>query len=463
MAMLVSGPLSDRYGRRRILRYAAGLYIVSAVLSAIAPSFVILVMARMLGGLGVGASLIIAPMYIAEISPAKDRGTMVSVNQLNIVLGISVAFFTNYLILKWGNSGSQWANRLLVDAYNWRWMLGIEVIPATLFYFFLLIVPESPRWLAMQGQRQRALSILMKVEGEEQAEKTLNALQKSLESAAYSKKHKYKELFKPALRLVLLVGVIIAIVQQITGINAVFFYAPMIFEQTGIGTDASFSQAVLVGVTNIVFTLIAMWLIDRVGRKKIIVIGLCGIALSMSVLAIGFGTATYSLSEEDITVLKQSIPSKNWYKVDGISYQSDVAFKRSMEDNFGRQMFKKHEQAFIVRSVHMRTWLILVGIIGFVASFAVSLGPVMWVLFSELFPGQVRGLAISFAGFINSLISFSVQLVFPWELANLGSSGTFAIYGFLAVVGLVLLLKYLPETKGKTLEELEELLIKHEA
>jgi len=460
LAMMVAGPLSDRFGRRIILRYAAVLYAVSAIASAFAPTFWVLVVARMIGGLGVGASLILAPMYISEISPAKIRGTMVSFNQLNIVLGITFAFFSNYIILKLSNHPTDWVQTFGIDKYNWRWMLGIEAIPAILYFIFLLFVPESPRWLAMQGHRDQAIKILSKVESREIAENNLNALQQSMSTGQKKERVPFTELLKPAMKLVLLIGVVIAITQQITGINAVFFYAPMIFEQTGIGTDASFSQAILVGVTNLVFTIVAMWLIDKVGRKFLLMVGLSGIIISMSLLTIGFGNATYTLDKQDIESIKETVVSNNWKEVEGITYTSDVSFKDAMAKSIGADVFNQNESEIITRAVQMNGWMVLIGIVGFVASFAVSLGPVMWVLFSELFPNRVRGLAISFAGFINSAVSFSVQLVFPWELARIGSSFTFLIYGIFGAVGLLIMAIYLPETKGKTLEELEIQLIK---
>jgi SP family arabinose:H+ symporter-like MFS transporter len=222
----------------------------------------------------------------------------------------------------------------------------------------------------------------------------------SLHAERSTERAALRELFRPAMRLVLVIGVSVAILQQVTGINSVFFYAPMIFEQSGIGTDASFMQAVLVGLVNLVFTVLAILFIDRLGRRPLLGAGLTGIAVCMLLLSYGFGAAD------------------------------------------------------------MNPTIILVGILGFVASFAISLGPVMWVLFSELFPNRVRGLAISFVGLINSAVSFLVQLIFPWELQNLGNSVTFLIYGLFAIVGLIILMRLLPETKGKSLEELEAELVR---
>ncbi len=401
LAMMVSGPLSDRLGRRPVLKIAAVLFAISAVASAVAPSFVTLVAARMLGGFGVGAALIIAPMYIAEIAPAAMRGRMVSFNQLNIVVGISAAFFSNYLILRFGQSDLAWADALGLDTWNWRWMLGVEALPAIFYFLALFAVPESPRWLLMNGKEEDARRVLEKVSGSAQAEADIEAVKASIRSEQSTEPATLHELFRPAMRLVLVIGISVAILQQITGINSVFFYAPMIFEQSGIGTDASFMQAVLVGLVNLVFTVLAILFIDRLGRRALLGAGLTGIAACMLLLSYGFASA------------------------------------------------------------EMNPTIILVGILGFVASFAISLGPVMWVLFSELFPNRVRGLAISFVGLINSAVSFSVQLLFPWELQTLGNSVTFLIYGLLAIVGLVLVMRILPETKGRSLEQLEAELVGH--
>lgn len=460
LGMMISGPLSNAFGRRYVLKWAAVFYAVSALASAMAVDLTTFVIARMLGGFGVGASLIIAPMYIAEIAPPKLRGRLVSFNQLNIVVGISAAFFTNYLILKLSQSGLAWTQTLGIDLNQWRWMLGLEVLPAIFYFGFLFIVPRSPRWLMMKGQDAEALKVLRKVTPEDQAIKDLAAVKASFEHISEEKKAPLSELFKPALRIVLLIGIVVAVLQQITGINSVFFYAPMIFEQSGIGADASFSQAILVGLTNVVFTILAILFIDRFGRKVLLIFGLAGIALSMSLLAWGFHQATYSLSAEAINNLPAHVDRAKAGQLIGKTFESDVVFKRAIQEVFGAEEAKTVEADFMAEAAKMNTLLILLAIIGFVASFAVSLGPVMWVLFSEIFPNYIRGIAVSFVGFINSGVSFLVQLVFPWELANLGSPATFLIYGVFATIGLVVIAIILPETKNKSLEELEGILIK---
>jgi sugar porter (SP) family MFS transporter len=400
IGMLASGPLSDRLGRRPVLQIAAVLFAVSAIASALAPDYVTLVVARMLGGFGVGAALIVAPMYIAEMAPPASRGRFVSFNQLNIVIGISAAFFSNYVILTLGESGAAWTESLRLGEWNWRWMLGIETLPAVAYLLALSLVPESPRWLAMRGRDAEATDILARVAGSGAAA-VLREVKASIAAEAGLGRISWRVLLHPSLRLVMTIGIVVGILQQITGINAVFFYAPMIFEKSGIGTNAAFMQAALVGLVNLAFTLVAMAMIDRLGRRPLLGFGLSGIAACMLLLAWAFSAG------------------------DGTNPR-----------------------------------LILVAILGFVASFAVSLGPVMWVLFSELFPNRVRGVAISFVGLVNSATAFLVTLVFPWQLQSLGSSTTFLLYGLFALAGLVFVMRMLPETKGRSLEELETMLIR---
>ncbi len=459
-AMMVAGPLSDRLGRRPVLKYAAILFFMSALLSALAPSFLILVVARMIGGLGVGAALIVAPMYIAEISPPELRGRMVSINQLNIVVGISVAFFMNYLILKLGQSDAAWIVSLRIDEWSWRWMLGLEALPAIVYFFSLWPVPESPRWLIMKDREKEALEVMTRFNTPVRAQNQIDEIRSSIVHTPASEPSRLSGLFKKPMRLVLLIGITVAVLQQITGINSVFFYAPMIFEQSGIGTDASYMQAVLVGLTNLAFTLLAIALIDKIGRKTLLSMGVTGIALCMFLLAYGFGTATYSLDKEAIEQLPPSVNRAQLGSIEGKTFDSDLAYKKALADLIGEQTLKENEAILISSSISMNPMVILAGILGFVASFAVSIGPVMWVLFSELFPNRIRAVAISFVGFINSAVSFLVQLIFPWELSTLGNAGTFLLYGLFAVAGLAIIVQLLPETKGQSLESLERILVK---
>lgn len=454
LAMMLAGPISDKFGRRAVLRVAAILFAVSALGSALAQSFLSLVIFRMIGGFGVGASLILAPLYIAEIAPAHLRGRLVSFNQLNIVIGISLAFFSNYYILQLGKSDLSWAINLKFNEYNWRWMLGLETVPAVLYFIGLFFVPRSPRWLIMNGKLDEARKVIAKYSNE--GEKEIKTIIESFQDPKESDTVKIKELFKPGLKLVLTIGIVIAVLQQITGINSVFFYAPMIFEQTGIGVDASFVQAIAVGLTNMVFTVLAILFIDKLGRKPLLIFGLSGIFICMSLLSYGFYSAKYSLSQEAYTELSVKEELRGLESIVGQSFNSDVSFFSALSTSIGSDAIKNHKSEIIAKSVEANSMLILFAILGFVGSFAISIGPVMWVLFSEIFPSKVRALAISFVGLINSFVSFMVQWVFPWELEVLGNATTFFIYGMFAVIGLVFVIKVVPETKGKTLEEIEE-------
>jgi MFS family permease len=243
--------------------------------------------------------------------------------------------------------------------------------------------------------------------------------------------------------------------QQITGVNAIYFYATTIFEQSGIGADASFAQAVWVGIINVVFTILAMLLIDRLGRKPLLIIGLLGVAISMGITSHGFNQATYEWPMEHAEQL-DGITVAMVADVTDRTYENDIVFKNAVRARLGEAMYREHEAAIIEVSARMNASLILIGILGFVASFAFSLGPVMWVMLSELFPNRVRGLAIALIGFVNSAVSWFVQLVFPWELSHLGNALTYLIYGVFALLGVVLLSAFLPETKGKSLEEIEQ-------
>ena len=448
-AMLVAGAMSNVIGRQSMLHIVAFLYATSALLSAYAGSYEMLYIARMLGGVAFGAALILAPMYIAEISNSKNRGKLVSVQQLNIVLGFSVAYFTGYYL----NQAGQSSTGLINESSAWRWMLGVEAFPAILYFIALFFVPRSPRWLLLKGRTDEAKDVLTKLHGAEQAEVEINDIQQAI-SAQGSKKVKFTELFNPALRFVLLIGLVVGILQQVTGINAVFFYATSIFEQTGVGTNAAFAQSVVVGIINVVFTILVMVLIDKMGRRPLLLIGIAGVAISLLVTAYGFHQATYELSSDKISSF-EGVDEAQLSAIANTIYQNDVEFKTAVKSAIGEQAFKANETEIIQAAASINPYLILFGILGFVASFAFSLGPVMWVLLSELFPTRIRAIAIGSIGFINSFASWLVQQIFPWELSTLGNAMTFFIYAMLALIGFFLFLKILPETKGKSLEELE--------
>jgi MFS transporter, SP family, arabinose:H+ symporter len=275
-------------------------------------------------------------------------------------------------------------------------------VPAVAYLFALLWIPESPRWLAMHERIDDARRILVRAHGVEVAEAELLELRTALGRETRPHEARLRDLLAPELRTVLIVGIVVAIFQQITGISSVLAYATVIFERAGAAGDASFMQTVYVGLVNLVFTVLAMLLIDRVGRRPLLLIGLAGMGASLALAAYGFAGT-------------------------GRSHAT----------------------------------LVLVGLLGFVASFAMSIGPVMWVLLSEIFPNRVRAIAISCVGLVNSTVCFATQLLFPWQMERFGGVYTFAIYGVFALLGMLLLAKILPETRGRSLEELEESLVRH--
>ena len=383
---LCAGPLADRLGRRTVLRLTAAVFFASSLLAADAHTFLVLILARVLGGLAVGAAILVAPMYVTEIAPADRRGLLVSTNQLMIVIGISASFFSNDLLLSIGADG-------------WRSMLGVEAIPALVFFVLLLTVPESPRWLLARGRRRQALEAMRAVH----AEAAAGELAKIEPAALQARGGSWRTLLGARLRFAVIFAAGLAFFQQVTGINAVLYYLPTILAQAGGGLANAFRQSVLVGLINVGMTLVAMSLIDRVGRKPLLLAGGTGMAVALLTIAWAFRAAGAA--------------------------GAAVAHPA----------------------------LVLAGIMTFVASFAVSFGPVTWVMVAEIFPDRERAFAMSAVCFWNSLISASVTLVFTWELAHWGPAGTFLGYGLLAVAGLVFVATLGPETRGRTLEEVSRL------
>tara|TARA_B100000768_G_scaffold628_1_gene749 strand:- start:200 stop:1732 length:1533 start_codon:yes stop_codon:yes gene_type:complete len=449
IAMLISGKLSDKIGRKKILIFVAFLYAFSALASANSYSYETLYISRMIGGLAFGAALILAPTYIAEISNSENRGKLVSIQQLNIVLGFFAAFLSNYYFNEI-NSSSEFFN----DENIWRWMLGVEFFPAIIYFILMFFVPISPRWLFNNNKPELAKEVLISIHGSKNAEIETKAILNNIESNIVNVKTKYSDLFKPALRYIIGVGLLLGILQQVTGINAIYFYATSIFKQTGIGTDAAFSSGVLLSFTTVIFTLIAIYLVDRMGRRPLLLIGMTGIAISLLTCAYGFNQAKYKLTNEGISSLNE-IDSSKLLIFQDVEYNSDVKFKNDIKSAIGNQVYAKNEGPILEAAIEMNSTLVLLGILGFIACFAFSLGPIMWVMLSELFPNKIRGLAIGFIGFVNSFSSWIIQQIFPWELSNLGSALTFLIYGIIALIGALLFFKILPETKGKSLEEIE--------
>ena len=446
----VAGSFSDRFGRKRVLIATAVLFTLSALMSALTTNFPLFVVSRIIGGIAVGGAILIAPVYIAEISPPKLRGSLVSLNQLMIVLGISASFFSNYALLNVGEN-------------NWRWMLGMDAVPAVLYFFLLFAVPESPRWLFARGEETRAREILVKSCGAEQADEEITKIRQSFSEKR--EKVGVSALWSPGMRFIMFIALAIAFFQQITGINAIFYYLPTIFVHAGGGTDAAFWQAVLVGLVNLGMTFVAIGFVDRLGRKPLLLIGATGMAISLLTCAWAFHDSSYKLTEKSFKTLQEAkVPAEmlaELKKADVGTSATDKEFVAALEKALGAEPVKQHHDALVNAGLNIKATLVLVAIIGFVASFAISLGPVMWVLLSEIFPNRHRGMAMSAVGFWNSAISAGVTFVFPLELSHFGPAGTFMLYGLLAAAAVVFVAFFIPETKGRALEELETLLMRH--
>jgi len=446
---VIAGPLSDRFGRKPILTVAAVFYTVSALSSAFATDFSLFIVARMLGGVAVGLALLIAPVYIAEIAPAKSRGRFVSFNQLNIVVGFSAVFFSNYFILQFAENGT-WD--LLNKPNCWRWMLGVEAIPAFAYFILLFFVPESPRWLAQKAREREALQVLSKVMDEKQATDELENIKNNIASDQRSKP-RFSELFGVKIRFVMFIGLALGFFQQATGINAIFFYAPTIFEKTGISQNDAFLQTIVIGLVNLGFTILAIYLIDRLGRKPLLLIGSAMMAACLFTNAWCFHSATYIVNADSLVDLPMSVQDELSPLI-GESFDSQSDLKSTLLSSGADDYLDE----IINGSMVINARFVLFSIIGYIAAFAISLGPVMWAMFSEIFPNRLRGLAISCVGFFNSIVSYSVQQIFPWELSTLGPVLTFLIFGIFASLTFIFTLRFIPETKGKTLEALESIL-----
>ena len=461
MGNIIAGKLADRFGRRRILMTTAMLFTISAIASALASDIGTFLVARIVGGIGVGMAILIAPMYIAEIAPRNLRGTLVTFNQLNIVLGISIAYFSNYYF-----------QQTIADPdLKWRIMLGVEAVPAILYLALLFTVPRSPRWLMQKDKSDEAMSVLVKVHGKAQSLIEYQEIDRSLKEEVNRDKARWTDVFSARMKTVLIIGFGIAFFQQITGINAIFYYAPMIFEMAGGGKDAAFLQAAILGVTNVVMTVVAMFLIDSLGRKPLLYIGAAGICVSLAIVGFSFQKAQYNIDERSMELLIEEVMKmeagpahlvdiQKLKELEGNLFENEVAFFSLVKEKVGQDTYNSFKEIILKHSITINGIWVLVGLIMFVASFAISMGPVMWTLLSEIFPNKLRGLAISIMGFWNSIVSFSVATVFPAQLEFMGSGNTYLIYSFFGLLTLLFVWQFVPETKGKSLEELELKLIK---
>ena len=382
---MFSGFLSDRFGRKKLLFICALLYAVSGVLSAIPNTFNQFLAARIISGLGIGASSMICPVYIAEISPEKWRGRLGTLFQLGIVTGIFLTLFVNKVIQGMGND-------VWNTAYGWRWMLGMEVVPAAAFIALLFAVPESPRWLAQKGHEDEARDVLQKVGGAEHAQTELTAIRE----ATSHEEGRFSALFSGPFRKPLLIAVVLMACSQFCGINAIMYYSTKIFESAGGSKNVAFTSSVWVGLINLAFTFVAIGFVDRAGRRPLLLIG-----TAVQVIALA---------------------AVGW-------------------------MF--HAQ------IHGSGLLIYVVL--FIAAFAMALGPVGWLFCSEIFPNKVRGRAMSLAALTVWVSCFIVAQTFPMLNDNptIGPAKTFWAYAIVSLFAFIFVFAFVPETKGRTLEEIE--------
>ncbi len=379
-----AGTLSDRLGRKRVLLATAVLFAISAIGSALPRNLAELVIARILGGIGVGMASMLSPLYIAEVSPARIRGRLVSLNQFAIIFGMLVVYFVNARVAAIGDEA--WN-----VAVGWRWMFGSETLPAALFLVLLFFVPESPRWLIKQGRADQALAILARVGGRRHAQREVAEIKDTVAHEGGS----LSQLFLPGMRIALLIGVALAILQQVTGINVVLYYAPEIFKSTGLAATDAINDTVIVGAVNLAFTLVAIWVVDQLGRKPLLLIASAGMGISLFLLG-------------------------------------------------GAFILKKFEGPWV-----------LILVLVYVASFAVAMGPVVWVVMSEIFPTRIRGRAMSIATVCLWIACYGVSQLFPLMLERL-EGYAFFVYASMCVVSFAFVLGCLPETKGRSLEEIEK-------
>jgi len=380
----IAGSISDRLGRRRFMLISAVLFFVSAIGCALPQSLAQFLAFRFIGGLAIGSASIVSPLYISEVAPPRIRGALVSVNQLAIVTGILLSYFASWALVGAGAS-------------NWRWMFATGALPAVVFFGFVLGVPESPRWLVKQGREGEALGILERLNGPEIAAVEARAIKEALAMEGGS----IRELFKPGLRTALGIGVFLAVFQQVTGINAVIYYAPRFFEAAGIARTSAIFQSAIIGLVNVLFTLVAIALVDRLGRKPLLLAGSAGMGLSFILLGAAFKFQLFSGG------------------------------------------------------------LVLLFTLLYVAFFAMTLGPVVWVVIAEIFPTRVRGRAMAMATVSLWLADFVVSLTFPVIADRLHESFAFWLYAAMCAINFVFIAVFLPETKGKSLEEIERRWIKN--
>lgn len=457
IGLIFAGGICDRLGRKKALLLIAAIYSISAIGSAMSNGLWSLFLFRLIGGLAF-TSLSLASMYIGEIAPPSIRGKLVGANQLNIVIGLFAGSGLNYLIAGLGQSSPEWANAILLNEHTaWRWMLGVETIPAMIWFLLLLKVPESPRWLILDGQPEPARRVLSQLAPADEVDSQFDEISNNLKDTDHhlSYAEQAKLLISPKLRVALFVGLILAVVQPWTGMNALQSFMPQIFEYAGRGETKLYDQ-MIVNLIGLFFTFIALVVIDRIGRRIILIGGLSTCAVGLGIVAYGFGNATYTVTPEVLTAVSEHIDPAVLEPIAGTEFTDELSFKEELRRLVGPETYRTIEGDVMLHGVTMNAHLVLAGIILFACAYKFSAGPVMWIMFAELFPTKVRALAITGCAWVTSVFGgVVVPQLYPLEIEWLGSTVTFLIYGACCFFGMLALAKLTPETKGKTIEQIE--------
>lgn len=433
---MAAGRPADILGRRAALLWIAALYFASAVGCAFAWDWYSLVFFRFLGGLSVGGSSVVSPMYIAEISPARYRGRLVAITQFNIVLGILLAFFSNYVIAE-----------LELGDVEWRWMFGVEAFPAAAFFALLFLTPQSPRWLVARGRKEEAHAVLVAL-GEDPASagERVREIEASLETGERGEEDRF---FSRRYRKPILLAVAIAAFNQLSGINAILYYAPRIFEMAGSEKAAALLRAVAVGGTNLVFTMLALSVIDRFGRRKLMLAGSIGYILSLSATASSFYACSVERPPE---AAEAKAGAKAEVAVPAASALGEAAKVTAPAPALGDAKAAAKPKTELTRTGQI---LVLVSLLVFIASHAFGQGAVIWVFVSEIFPNRVRARGQALGSFTHWAMCALISWTFP-IIADVSGGHAFAFYAAMMVLQLLWVLSVMPETKGVPLEEIEK-------
>jgi sugar porter (SP) family MFS transporter len=460
-ALFITGFLCEKFGRKKVLLIIAITYSISTVLSAFAVNYEMLVLGRFIGGVAF-ASITVSAMYIGEIAPADKRGKFVSANQLMIAIGLLLAFLINYFLIS-SMEDIDW----LTNENVWRYMLGAELIANAIWITLILFIPESPRWLVKKGRTAEAQKILAKIAKPEQVGEIISDVKNSFNSPEKNTTlNQLKLLFSKKMRFVLSLAIVYAIVQGATGMNAVLFFAPLVFEQVGMSVQDTFLQTVIMGLVGVISTIVAITFVEKLGRRFLTLAGLMLVVVAHGSTWFGFSQVNYVFSDEVFTTVEQQLSQQN---IDttrltpllGQIYATDVELKAELAQIFSKKELPLVSGIVINSSIQgINTTLVLFGIFAFLAAFNISIGPILWVIFSEIFPNNVRSVALPFAALVQTIASWSVSEFFPWQLEHLGISTIFLIYGVIGLIGLAAMTIMLPETKGKTIEQIEKDLVR---